>query len=128
MKPTKWYNNPPAKFTEIASVEQKMSIKLPEAYIKLIQWSNGGEGWVDEQYVSLWRIESLAILNEEYRIQHYLGERIIGFGTDGGAVCFAFDFRKNPVSTVCFDLGNMDLKEIQKAPNFFENSIKNDNS
>ena len=45
--------------------------------------SNGGEGNIGSQYLSLWKIEDLMQLNKEYQIQKYLSKKSLVIGTDG---------------------------------------------
>ena len=52
---------------------------LPDDYKEFMLWSNGGEGNIGSQYLSLWKIEDLMQLNKEYQIQKYLSKKIFGY-------------------------------------------------
>ncbi|MFR2243924.1 MAG: SMI1/KNR4 family protein [Anaerobutyricum soehngenii] len=49
---------------------------LPDDYKEFMLWSNGGEGNIGSQYLSLWKIEDLMQLNKEYQIQKYLSKNL----------------------------------------------------
>jgi hypothetical protein len=54
-------------------------------------WSDGGEGLIGRHYLSLWRADELAPLNRDYKVRERL-PHVVAIGTDGGGVCYAFDF------------------------------------
>ncbi len=61
-------------------------------------------------YVDLWSIASIIQLNRSYQIRRYLGDYLMGFGTDGGSTLIALDLRPTGRGQiVSFDLGDLDL-------------------
>lgn len=76
---------------EINRLESNLKAKLPDEYKKLLMWSNGGEGYIGRQYISLWPISTIVSLNMDYSISTYF-PKVIGIGTDGGDECYGFDF------------------------------------
>jgi hypothetical protein len=82
--------NPPASEEVLQSLSAALPKSLPDSYMAFLARSNGGEGWVGEQYVWLWKAEEL--------MTHYRGYRVAEFfpnfffvGTDGGGEAYAFD-------------------------------------
>jgi len=62
-------NNHGVDSKDITVIEERLNASFPQDYITLLQWSNGGEGYVGENYISLWKVEDLPALNEDYQIQ-----------------------------------------------------------
>lgn len=62
-----WHSNPPCDQQIMLSVGKLFP--LPDDYKEFMLWSNGGEGNIGSQYLSLWKIEDLMQLNKEYQIQ-----------------------------------------------------------
>ena len=68
-----WHSNPPCDQQIMLSVGKLFP--LPDDYKEFMLWSNGGEGNIGSQYLSLWKIEDLMQLNKEYQIQKYLSKK-----------------------------------------------------
>lgn len=122
-----WYKNNGANNDAINNLEQLLNINLPEDYKYFVRWSNGGEGKVNENNISLWKIEDLSILNEEYQIQKYLGKKVIGIGTDGGGICYGYKFTDNQSNIFKCPLGDLDIDEITLIADSFEGFLKKAN-
>lgn len=103
-----WNSNPPCNQQVMVSLEN--SFPLPNDYKEFMSWSNGGEGNIGSNYLSLWKIEDVMQLNNEYQIQKYLSEKSLAIGTDGGDNCIGFYLGE---STTLFlqPLGDLDLSE-----------------
>ncbi|WP_329890975.1 SMI1/KNR4 family protein [Stenotrophomonas sp. SMYL11] len=85
---------------------------IPEDFIQLLRWSNGGRCVFPYAYVDLWSIPSIIQLNRSYQIRRYLGDYLMGIGTDGGSTLIALDLC--PLSRgkiVSFDLGDLDISQ-----------------
>ena len=104
-------NNHGVDSKDITVIEERLNAAFPQDYITLLQWSNGGEGYVGENYISFWKVEDLPALNEEYQIQKYLSEKFLGIGTDGGGICYGFCLDKNYSIFKC-PLGDLDINEV----------------
>lgn len=63
--------------------------------------ANGLSGFIGKNFLSLWRIEDLAWLNEGYNTE---GLEILLFGSDGGGEAFGFDLRspERPIVMIPF--------------------------
>ena len=107
-------------------VQQQLHIVFPEDYLEFLKWSNGGEGYIRKNYVSLWKVEDLEVLNREYQIQTYLSKGYLGIGTDGGGICYGFCLEKQFAIFKC-PLGDLDINEITIVANsikdFFGNAL-----
>lgn len=114
-----WHKNEGCTDVFIANTEKLLRNRLPKNYKKFLHWSNGGEGKIGRNYISLWKVEDLQVLNSDYDIQNYLGAHILAFGTDGGDLCYAFDFAQNGVIIKC-GLGDLDSEEITVIDKNFE--------
>jgi hypothetical protein len=63
-------------------------------------------------YVDLWSIASIIQLNGSYQIRRYLGDSLMGIGTDGGSTLIALDLRLlRPGQIVSFDLADLDISQ-----------------
>ena len=121
-----WNSNKETNLDDISIVEERLHIVFPEDYLEFLKWSNGGEGYIGENYVSLWKVEDLEVLNREYQIQTYLSKGYLGIGTDGGGICYGFCLEKQFAIFKC-PLGDLDINEITIVANsikdFFCNAL-----
>ena len=119
-------NNHGVDSKDIAVIEERLNAAFPQDYITLLKRSNGGEGYVGENYISLWKVEDLPALNEEYQIQKYLSEKFLGIGTDGGGICYGFCLDKNYSIFKC-PLGDLDINEVvivaKSTKHFFKKAM-----
>ena len=121
-----WNSNKDTNLNDIVIVEEQLHIVFPEDYLEFLKWSNGGEGYIEKNYVSLWKVEDLEVLNREYQIQTYLSKGYLGIGTDGGGICYGFCLEKQFAIFKC-PLGDLDINEITIVANsikdFFGNTL-----
>ena len=111
-----WNSNKETNLNDIVIVEEQLHIVFPEDYLEFLKWSNGGEGYIGENYISFWKVEDLAALNTEYQIQKYLSEKFLGIGTDGGGICYGFYLEKEFAIFKC-SLGDLDINGITIVAN-----------
>ena len=121
-----WNSNKETNLNDIGIVEEQLYIVFSEDYLEFLKWSNGGEGYIGKNYVSLWKVEDLEVLNREYQIQTYLSKGYLGIGTDGGGICYGFCLEKQFAIFKC-PLGDLDINEITIVANsikdFFGNAL-----
>ena len=121
-----WNSNKETNLNDIGIVEEQLHIVFPEDYLEFLKWSNGGEGYIGKNYVSLWKVEDLEVLNREYQIQTYLSKGYLGIGTNGGGICYGFCLEKQFAIFKC-PLGDLDINEITIVANsikdFFGNAL-----
>jgi hypothetical protein len=56
--------------------------------------ANGGEGFIGERYVRLWRAEELMEMNRGYKVAEFFPS-LFFIGTDGGGEAYAFNISGN---------------------------------
>src|ERR1044072_7362040 len=82
--------NPPSDTGAIRHFESESGLRLPDDYARFLQQTNGGEGFLGNAYVILWRVEELIEMNKAYEVTEYAPGLFL-FGSDGGGEAFAFD-------------------------------------
>jgi hypothetical protein len=82
--------NPPASRDAIDDVQTKLKFTLPESYVKFPLTANGGEGFIGDSYVILWRVEELVSANAAYKVAEFAPGLFL-FGSNGGGEAFGFD-------------------------------------
>ncbi len=114
---------PGAAIDAIERLEARIQRRLPDDDTAFLLLSNGGEGRLEKGYVSLWSIQEIAELNEEYRIQTYLPE-VVAIGTDGGGVCYALDYATSDrPSLITVPLGDLDAHSVTRLGRGFLEGI-----
>ena len=73
--------------------------KLPNDYIDFLKLSNGGEGFIGNEYIILYKIEELEGINNDYEILEFDSDLLI-IGSNGGSEAIALDFIDNKTKYV----------------------------
>jgi hypothetical protein len=89
----------PCPPVEIEAAEAALGRSLPADYRAFLEASDGGEGFVGEGYLVLWRASELHPFNDDYEVPTYAAG-LVGFGSNGGGEMFAFDYRFEPPPVV----------------------------
>jgi len=71
---------------------------LPVDYLAFLRTANGGEGFIGETYVQLWRAEESIEFNRMYQTAG-LAPPLFLFGSNGGGEAYVFD-QSSPGSAV----------------------------
>lgn len=87
--------SPPVSSEALRSAERDIGKLLPDDYKSFLLRHNGGEGFIGEKYLILWRAEELSNFNEGYEVSKY-APGLVMFGSTGGGDGFAFDTRTSP--------------------------------
>jgi hypothetical protein len=85
--------NAPASTQAVTSLRTGLAKSLPESYFAFLARANGGEGFIGERYVQLWRAEELAEMNRAYKTTEFF-PNLFFIGSDGGGEAFAFDLSR----------------------------------
>jgi len=87
----------------LRELELQLGYPLPQQYKDIMTEIDGGEGFVGDQYLILWRVNEIAEFNKEYEVSKYAPGLLL-FGSSGGGEAFAFDTRdpKFPIVMVPF--------------------------
>ena len=78
--------NAPASAEALASLTKS----LPESYFAFLTRANGGEGFIGDRYLQLWRAEELAEKNRAYKTKEFFPDFFF-IGSNGGGEAYAFD-------------------------------------
>jgi SMI1 / KNR4 family (SUKH-1) len=81
--------NAPASNEALTSLPKS----LPESYFAFLTRANGGEGFIGDRYVQLWRAEELAEMNRAYKTEEFFPDFFF-IGSNGGGEAFAFDLSR----------------------------------
>ena len=113
--PVDWRTNPPAAWARIDAVQSDLGILFPDEFVEFLLWSDGGEGYVSRCYLAIWEIEEMAALNRDYEIGKWI-PGLVGFGSDGGGQCYAFDYRagRERPTVVRVPYGDLDSESVVK--------------
>lgn len=98
---------------------------LPSAYLELMRWSNGIEGFVRENnYLILWPVEQLKGLNEAYAVEEFAPGLVL-IGSNGGESCYALDIHHDPMTVKQLPFVGMSHSESKAVGSSFECFIEN---
>ena len=70
-----------------------MAKPLPESYFAFLTRANGGEGFIRDRYVRLWRAEELGEMNRAYKTAEFF-PNLFFIGSNGGGEAYAFDLSR----------------------------------
>lgn len=115
----KFNGNPPSKAVALRQFESESSFRLPHDYTSFLQQTNGGEGFIGDSYLILWRMEELVEKNKAYQAAEYAPGLFL-LGSDGGGEAFAFDMRSEAKPIVAVPFVGMDLRLIRPVAQSFE--------
>ena len=85
--------NAPASTEALASLRAELAESLPERYFAFLTHANGGEGFIGDRYVQLWRAEELKQMNRAYKTAEFF-PNLFFIGSDGGGEAYAFDLSR----------------------------------
>jgi len=82
--------DPPADRGIVEGLSSGLGVALPGDYLDFLRQHNGGEGFIGDNYIVLWKAEELADFNREYEVEKY-APGILLFGSDGAGEGYGFD-------------------------------------
>ncbi|WP_053059952.1 MULTISPECIES: SMI1/KNR4 family protein [Burkholderia cepacia complex] len=106
-----WHWNEGASNQAVSDLIALIEIPLPDDYLTFLREHNGGEGFIDNEYLMLWRAEDIVTFNEEYEVAEYAPGLLL-FGSNGGGEAYAFDTRVSPMQIVEVPFIGMDLADV----------------
>jgi hypothetical protein len=109
----------PATESVIKLAEQQLGVRFPVAYRSFLLAANGGEGFVGERYLMLWRVEQLAELNMQYRVSEFMPGMVV-FGSSGGGTAYGFDTRNMELPIVKVEFVGLGWKDSVALGNTFD--------
>jgi len=105
---SQWLPEAGADANDLRELAHWAKATIPEDFLRLLRWSNGGRCIFPHAYVDLWSIANIIELNHSYQIRRYLGDSFMGIGTDGGPTLIALNLPGHGKVT-SFDLGDLDI-------------------
>lgn len=103
---------------QLVSVERHYGRGLPGDYRTFMLTRDGGEGFIGEQYLILWKAIELVPFNREYEVDQYAPGLLL-FGSSGGGEGFGFDLRTADMRVVMVPFIGMSWNHaIDIAPSF----------
>lgn len=116
-----WFGAPSASAEVLAELKRISPVELPDAYYRLLAFTNGGEGPLPVNPYNLC-LDTAAEVIEAVRTRNYgradLAEFVV-FGGNGGGELLAFDIRhKAPWPVVMIDMVAGPESVEQVTPNF----------
>ncbi len=118
--------NAEASEEAIAGAMAALGRDLPSDYLAFMRASNGGEGFVNENYLRLWKIEDVCNWSSDY-LQHTPFEgtnELLLFGGNGGGEAFGFDWTANGAIVEGPTIG-MERQYLLHCANTFTDFLKN---
>lgn len=103
----------------INNIINDTGIMLPKIYCEFFQKWNGGEGFVGENYLIIWKIEDVAKFNKEYEVD-VRAPGIFLFGSSGGGEGYGFDTRVDGMPIVRIPFIGMDLRYVRFVARNFD--------
>jgi hypothetical protein len=98
----------------LAAAGVALDIDWPDDYAAFMHSTDGGEGWVGENYIAFWSATELVEYNRDNQVHEYAPNLVI-FGSDGGGEAFAFDRSKQPPAIVMVPFIGLDAPVPQGA-------------
>lgn len=82
--------DPPADPGVVEGLSSSLGVALPSDYLDFLRQYDGGEGFIGDNYIIIWKAEELADFNREYEVEKY-APGILLFASDGGGEGYGFD-------------------------------------
>lgn len=73
-------------------IESSIIDKLPDEYLNFMKKYNGGAGFIGEEYLTLFKIEEIDKINNDYGVEEF-DEDIVLIGSNSASEAIALDFR-----------------------------------
>lgn len=114
--------NQGATEAQVKALPSAIRALLPPDYLDFMRQCNGGEGFVQDEYLVLWRVEELERFNREYEVAEYLSEALL-FGTNGGGEAFGFRMSVGELDIVEVPFVGMDEESCTHVARTFSDFI-----
>lgn len=114
-----WHLNAGASEETLRDVVQSLGHSLPPDYLQFLRRHDGGEGFIGNNYLILWRSEELSSFNREYEVNQYAPGLLL-FGSNGGGEGYGFDMRETDMPIVRVPFIGMDLQYATSVARSFD--------
>lgn len=85
-----FHKNQPPTTQEIETFLKQIDFDLPDGFLNFFQQSNGGDIDGEENYLILWALTDMILLNKEYKVNEFAPNFFV-FGSNGGGIAFAIE-------------------------------------
>jgi hypothetical protein len=100
------------------AASRSLARPLPADYEQFLRRFNGGEGFIKDSYLILWKAEELGPFNIDYEVDKYAPGLFL-FASDGGGGGYAFDRRSSLLPIVSVSFIGMSLAEARPVADTF---------
>jgi len=110
--------NPGATHNAVQAFETSVRRTLPGDYRELLMQCNGGEGFIGDNYLMLWRVEDLNQFNDDYDVESHIDDVLL-IGSNGGGEAYGFDMAATPWRVIRVPFVGMAQRLVEHvAPDF----------
>lgn len=115
--------NPPASDESISALIKTGDRKpLPNEYVDFLRQANGGEGFLGDNYLVLWRAEEMIDFNVDYQTAELAPELFL-IGSNGGGEAYAFDQTSDCSAVFSVPFIGMEYQAIRKVADSFSSFV-----
>lgn len=118
-----WHLNDGASEEVLQAAALALGHTLPEDYVRFLRMNDGGEGFVGEHYLILWRAEELSQFNAEYEVAQDAPGLLL-FGSTGGGEGYGFDTRDPSMPVVRVPFIGMDWRYAKPMASGLEDLLR----
>ena len=113
-------SEPSASAANIAECEQRLGHALPAEYVQFLNMMDGGQGFINREYVIFYSVGEIFSVNEAYEIEK-AAPGLLVFGSNGGGEAYGFDTRNAKWPVVQLPLIGMEWSVAwPKGDSFYE--------
>jgi hypothetical protein len=107
-----WQLNVGASEDAICDAVSSIGCSLPSDYMQFLRDYDGGEGFIGDNYVILWKAEELNVFNREYEVEQYAPGLLL-IGSNGGGEGYGFDMRDSTLPVIRIPFIGMELRYVR---------------
>jgi cell wall assembly regulator SMI1 len=115
--------NPGAPESTLDTVVSDLTFSVPTDYVDFLRRFDGGEGFIGDNYLVLWRVEELTRFNKELEVQKYAPGLFL-FGSDGGGESYGFDTRDGLMAVVQIPYIGMEMRHARAVAATFNEFLQ----
>lgn len=108
----------PADLKLVDNLPVALGIDLPRDYLNFLRQHDGGEGFIKDHYIIIWKVTELADFNREYEVEKY-APGIFLFGSNGGGEAYGFDVEDKAMPVVLVPFIGMDRRFAKRVTKSF---------
>jgi hypothetical protein len=113
-----WQLNAGASDDALGGAVSSLGCSLPSDYLQFLRNHDGGEGFIGDNYLILWKTEELSKFHRECEIDQYAPSLLL-IGSDGGGEGYGFDTRDATMPVVRVPFVGLDLRYVTPVATSF---------